>query len=992
MVKLQPWRAIKALFGYSSTGQQKAVVTPRSLKHLAMNVYSYGKDPLSTWYARKTQLTQDRLQAYKEFDDLDSCLVGETQVVMANGTEVPIKDLVGREPFWVYSYDQETGMIVPGKGKAKKTRPNAQLVQVVLDNDQSVKCTPDHPWMLRDGSYREAKDLKAGDSLMPLYRRVDTTGIPGYEMLMQPNKQRWYHTHRQFAPLHIPRGCRIVHHKNYNKRDNSPDNLQWMTKGAHTELHTVRDPVVEKRRVANLRKALAAYHSDPTRHAEHHQMCLDSRTPEVIEQIRAQDLKVWSNPETHAVRLAEVRKGIADYHADPVKHEAHRRLCAEPFKDPAVREFRIGRMQEGRRAYLEKRRGENAQLQAVANHKVVSVIQLAEREDCYDLVVEKHHNFALSVGVFVHNSDMITSALDLFGEDAMPPCPVTSRRIWIEAEDEEIEKMCNDMFTRINADEQSFSIARELAKYGNSFSGLIQEEKSDGTPGQVIQILPSPVYALSRIEDQEGRLIGFAVAPIEQMGSVVGLAQPTDLTQGNPTDPPWAFVHWRLLGKERMESYGTSLLWGARAPWRRLAMAEDALVMYRLRRSPDRFVFSLHGMTGLSPEDRARAMRQIRQELRKKHIIDQQTGQVRSELEPLGPDEDIIVDEESVTVSRLTGSVQVNHVFDIEYLRKRFFGALKIPSDYMGFSDAKSGFISDSPLSYQDINFARVTKRLQYSTLQGFALVAQINMCWCGVDPRSVKAKFTVHGNPVSLLDEKNRLELEKVRAETLDNLQKIGSDLGLDGEEWHAYLLQRSQIPMHLLRKTGKEKSTIIKGKVRVDEPGMGRIGESLKKKPELNEAFNNLLTRAYKVKVYLVRRLGEGKAVEIEEKETALTLRQLYSPEQGANFVSSETVINSLDTNHIPLRVTDANKALTESVAVIKWKSAENRVAVEKAKNIMTETIKKLKEEQKAGVVKANNNEKIEELKLKYNIPDDEFDEFELDEEDEADEKDDN
>lgn len=662
MVKLQPWRAIKALFGYSSTGQQKAVVTPRSLKHLALNVYSYGKDPLSTWYARKIHMTQDRLQAYKEFDDLDS-------------------------------------------------------------------------------------------------------------------------------------------------------------------------------------------------------------------------------------------------------------------------------------------------------------------------------------------SDMITSALDLFAEDAMPPCPVTSRRIWIEAEDEEIEKMCNEVLTRINADEQSFSIARELAKYGNSFSGLIQEERSDGTPGQVIQILPSPVYALSRIEDQEGRLNGFAVAPIEQMGSAVGLAQPTDLTQGNPTDPPWAFVHWRLLGKERMESYGTSLLWGARQPWRRLAMAEDALVMYRLRRSPDRFVFTLQGMTGLSPEDRARAMRQIRQELRKKHIIDQQTGQVRSELEPLGPDEDIIVDGESVKVDRLTGSVQVNHVFDIEYLRKRFFGALKIPSDYMGFSDAKSGFISDSPLSYQDCNFARVTKRLQYSTLQGFALVAQINMCWCGIDPRSAKAKFTVHGNPVSLLDEKNRLELEKVRAETLDNLQRIGTDLGLEGEEWHAYLLQRSQIPMHLLRKTGKEKSTIIKGKMQVDVASRQEsITEALKKKPELNEKLNTLLTQVHKVKTYLVRRLGEGKEVEIEEKETSLTLRLLFSPEQGANFVSSETVINSLDTNHIPLRVPDANKKLTESAAVTGWNSSANQVKVTAAKDLMSETIKVLKEKQKGVVVKANSNEKLEELKLKYNIPDEEFEEFELDEGDEANEKDDN
>jgi phage baseplate assembly protein W len=89
-----------------------------------------------------------------------------------NGTEVPIKDLVGKGEFWVYAYDKEDQKIVPAKATARKTRDSAELVQVALDNGEVVKCTPDHPWMLRDGSYREAKDLKPGDSLMPLYRKV----------------------------------------------------------------------------------------------------------------------------------------------------------------------------------------------------------------------------------------------------------------------------------------------------------------------------------------------------------------------------------------------------------------------------------------------------------------------------------------------------------------------------------------------------------------------------------------------------------------------------------------------------------------------------------------------------------------------------------------------------------------------------------------------------------------------------------------------------
>lgn len=590
---------------------------------------------------------------------------------------------------------------------------------------------------------------------------------------------------------------------------------------------------------------------------------------------------------------------------------------------------------------------------------------------------------------YMDSDDVVTSALDLYAEDACQTDLTTGRRIWIEADDEEVENICNEMLERINANEQSFAIARESAKYGNSFSALIQEEKDDGTPSKVLQLLAAPVYALSRIEDDEGRLIGFAVCPIEQMGSAIGMAQPSDLTQGKPTDPPWAFVHWRLLGRERIESYGTSLLWPARRPYRRLRLAEDALVIYRLKRSPDRFVFEIQGLSGMSPEDRVKAMRKIRQELRKKHLIDPDTGHVRQELEPLGPDEDIIVDGEAVKVTRLTGSAQVNHVMDIDYLRKRFFGSLKIPPDYMGFSDAKSGFIAESPLSYQDVNFARVVKRLQHCVMEGFGLVAQINLCWCGIDPRSSRAKFTVHMNPVSALDEKNRLELERVRAETLEILQRVGQALGIDSDEWHAYLLQRSQIPTHLLRPSRGKEGDLLKGKVVVQEKikkiveSKKNLVESTEKKiresvdEELCEDFFGRISGNIEIRHFTERKDGD-KVVTVETKKY-VDIRNLFAPCFGPNTFQSNGTMNLYDHEHLPLATLGNDKKLMEAKAVTEWKSDSNKRKIKNAKGLMSESLKKLKEDIEKKEEAAKKRQALEE---KYMLDSEDLEEFDFEE----------
>jgi DNA gyrase subunit B len=83
---------------------------------------------------------------------------------------------------------------------ARRTRRNTKVVRVTLDNGATIVCTPDHPFMLRDGSFRRAEELTQNDSLMPLYRKLSDSTEPGitidgYEMVLDPSSNYWLYTH-----------------------------------------------------------------------------------------------------------------------------------------------------------------------------------------------------------------------------------------------------------------------------------------------------------------------------------------------------------------------------------------------------------------------------------------------------------------------------------------------------------------------------------------------------------------------------------------------------------------------------------------------------------------------------------------------------------------------------------------------------------------------------------------------------------------------------
>lgn len=169
------------------------------------------------------------------------CFRGDTRIPLLNGNQRSLKELAeGSGPYWVYSVDGDRN-IVPGWAVALKTRSDAKLMRVTVSGGDEIVCTPDHLFMMNDGTYREAHELCFNDSLMPLYRRWQTRD--GYESA-STGKGSSSQTHvLVYEALNgpVPTGF-VVHHKNHVHFDNAPENLGLMDAGEHSSHHRLARP------------------------------------------------------------------------------------------------------------------------------------------------------------------------------------------------------------------------------------------------------------------------------------------------------------------------------------------------------------------------------------------------------------------------------------------------------------------------------------------------------------------------------------------------------------------------------------------------------------------------------------------------------------------------------------------------------------------------------------------------------------------------------
>ncbi|HUH12221.1 MAG TPA: ATP-binding protein, partial [Longimicrobiales bacterium] len=256
-----------------------------------------------------------------EGDSAGGCFTGDTQVALADGRSLSFEELVAEQAegkrHFVYTIRGDGKVGLEEALHARITKRNAELVRVTLDNGEEITCTPDHGFMLRDGTYRSAAELAAGESLMPLYRKVSDMAEPGitiegYEMTWCPRSERWVFTHQladwynRWQGRYSQDSGDHCHHVDFDKRNNDPRNIVRLPKEQHLDLHRT--------------------HAGRTLHR-----------PDVIEKCR--ELK----------RTPEFRRRMSERMQEPETREVLSAQAREQWEDPAYRQL----MAEAWRAFYE---------------------------------------------------------------------------------------------------------------------------------------------------------------------------------------------------------------------------------------------------------------------------------------------------------------------------------------------------------------------------------------------------------------------------------------------------------------------------------------------------------------------------------------------------------------------------------------------------------------------------------------------------------------
>lgn len=410
-----------------------------------------------------------RPQCSPVFDqgDVGSCFTGDTEVSLLDGTSKSLEALYKEaKEVWVFAVD-ENGSFVPAKAIAKLTGFGKELIQLTLDNNETIKCTPDHKFMLRDGSYKEAQDLTPDDSLMPLNFRIQDAYLQYFDnkSSYKGKKRGWKFVHtRVNSIVHSEYKLEVqnrietqsdkylvTHHKDFNKFNNIPENLEWMGNNEHSNFHHTHWNGTPAQKEHARKQAIKLYserpgwnsgaaskggkqawqnaQNDPQRLANI-QNCLDigRYDPEVKKRAAFAISLVWKNKSfEEKAKHGKNRRLAYENSSQEVKDLYRKRAQDSKLGGNRIRERILKTANRILKEYgfifedlwsHHKCPKINISWAKVLtyfsletliskasnyNHFVTKIEKVQEKQDVYCLEVAQYHNFRLKAGVIVHN-------------------------------------------------------------------------------------------------------------------------------------------------------------------------------------------------------------------------------------------------------------------------------------------------------------------------------------------------------------------------------------------------------------------------------------------------------------------------------------------------------------------------------------------------------------------------------------------------------------
>jgi hypothetical protein len=317
----------------------------------------------------------------------------------------------------------------------------------------------------------------------------------------------------------------------------------------------------------------------------------------------------------------------------------------------------------------------------------------------------------------------IGAALDIYAEESTT-VNQDGYILQIYSESRRIKSILADLFNNnldINTNLPMWT--RNTCKYGDNFVYL----KLDPEKG-VTGCMQLPIIEIERLES--------------------GMGAKSSDSETNPTKKhtkfkwkqkdlefnTWEVAHFRLLGDDRRLPYGTSMLEKARRIWKQLLLSEDAMLIYRTSRAPERRIFKVF-VGNMDDADVEPYIQRFANKFKRDQVVDHKTGNVDMRFNQMAVDQDYFVPvrdpAQQSPIETLAGAQNLSEIADIEYIQKKLLTALRVPKAFLGFEET----VGDGKnLSLQDIRFARTINRIQKGMIQELNKIAIIHLFILGFE------------------------------------------------------------------------------------------------------------------------------------------------------------------------------------------------------------------------------------------------------------------
>ena len=267
---------------------------------------------------------------------------------------------------------------------------------------------------------------------------------------------------------------------------------------------------------------------------------------------------------------------------------------------------------------------------------------------------------------------------------------------------------------------------RNTCKYGDNFVYL----KLDPEKGIVgVQQLPT-----IEIERHEVGASGKISTDVKQEVDKDKKALNFTWKNKNMEFQSWEIAHFRLLGDDRKLPYGTSMLEKARRIWKQLLLSEDAMLIYRTSRAPERRMFKVF-VGNMNDDDVEAYVQRVANKFKREQVVDNKTGNVDMRFNQMAVDQDYFIPVRDPAapdpITTLPGATNLSEIADIEYIQKKLLTALRVPKAFLGFEEV----VGDGKnLALQDIRFARTINRIQKSMIAELNKIAIVHLFLLGFE------------------------------------------------------------------------------------------------------------------------------------------------------------------------------------------------------------------------------------------------------------------